>query len=91
MRSAVAVCCQGQDANATLKGDICALQTCQLPLQYNGRDVRSCMSYQGRTGCWAQAGKWIPCGPDAGATGPAAKVIGTCCNTKGSAPDNCKP
>jgi hypothetical protein len=53
-----------------------ALQTCQLPLRYNGRDVASCMSWQGRSGCWAQAGKWIPCGPDTGATGPAANVTG---------------
>lgn len=54
----------------------CVLQTCQLPLRYNGRDVATCMSWQGRSGCWAQAGKWIPCGPDAGATGPAANVTG---------------
>ena len=54
----------------------CVLQTCQLPLRYNGRDVASCMSWQGRSGCWAQAGKWIPCGPDAGATGPAANITG---------------
>jgi hypothetical protein len=34
------------------------------------------MTWQGRSGCWAQAGKWIPCGPDAGASGPAANVTG---------------
>ena len=39
---------------------ICMLlpaQTCELPLQYRGRELTGCVSYEHTSACWAQAGR----------------------------------